>query len=267
MNRPNLMLNVKHMRGTTLHEFGHALGLLHEQSYPNGISWNKSDDAYAYYKKTQRWNKEMVDAQVFRVSEVFYTNGTAYDPKSIMQYPIDAWQTTNGFSVPRNEELSEGDKNLIAALYPKNKAVSDKEVAKVKVTNLTAIDVFDNPVQKGLVIFPAFDIETNSKVSQIYFVARLYNDKGKYLRDNNEYYNWGGDVATYVKANLLPNSKMSYNKKVKNLVLFLPYDEIPDLQGGNVSIEFTVILDDIVNGQYDKLMYSKSTKPLSLPKK
>jgi Astacin (Peptidase family M12A) len=267
LQKPNLRLNNKGMRGTTLHEFGHALGLLHEQSYPGGVKWNKSEDVYAYYKKTQGWDKDKVNAQVFEVSDVFYTNGTTYDPKSIMQYPIEAWQTTDGFVVPRNDDLSAGDKTLIAALYPKDKAVSDKEVPRVSVTNLTAIDVYSNNVKNGISIYPTFDIKSNSKVCQVYFVARLFDESGRFLPDNNDKYNWGGYVATYVKGTLTPNANVSFNKGgKKDLELFLPYSEIPDLQGKKVSIAFTVVLDDVVNGQLDKLIYFSTTTPLSIPK-
>ena len=83
------------MRGTTTHEFGHALGMLHEQSYPNGIKWNK-DTVYKYYEKYQGWDKAKVDFNVLEASDFFYTNGTTYDPQSIMHYPVLAWQTVDG---------------------------------------------------------------------------------------------------------------------------------------------------------------------------
>jgi hypothetical protein len=267
LQKPNLKLDNKGMHGTTLHEFGHALGLLHEQSYPGGIKWNKSDDVYAYYLKTQGWDKEKVDAQVFEVSDVFYTNGTSYDPKSIMQYPVEAWQTTDGFTVPNNNELSDGDKKLIAALYPKDKAVSDREVPRVNVTNLTNVEVINNPTKNGLSIYPSFVINSNSKVCPVYFVARLYDEDGKYLPDNNDKYNYGGYVATYVKGTMTPNSKASFNKGgAKNLELFLPYDEIPGLNGRRVNVEFTVILDDVQNGQFKKVIYYLTNKPISVQK-
>ncbi|HEY6505299.1 MAG TPA: M12 family metallopeptidase [Chitinophagaceae bacterium] len=265
--KPNIVWNFKTMKGTVLHEFGHALGLLHEQSYPNAIKWNKADSVYAYYEKTQGWNREKVDAQVFEVSDQFYTNGTSYDPKSIMQYSIESWETLDGFSVGRNDELSTGDKSLIAALYPRGQRVSSREVPKVSITNLTRIDVVNGTVKKGLSIYPVFDLKTNSKLGQVYFVARLVDENGYYIRDNNDKFNWGGTVATYTKATLLPNTKKSYNKtKTKNLELFLPYAEIPAMNGKRVTIEFTVVLDDIANGQFNKLMYYSYTSPLSLPK-
>lgn len=62
-----------------------------------------------------------VDFNVFEVSNQFYTNGTAYDPKSIMHYSVAAWQTTDGYNMKDNYELSAGDRTLIAALYPRGK--------------------------------------------------------------------------------------------------------------------------------------------------
>jgi hypothetical protein len=266
--KPDLKINVSGMMGTVLHEFGHAIGLLHEQSYPGGIKWKKTDEVYEWYQKTQGWDKEKVDAQVFKVSDVFYTNGTSYDSKSIMQYAVEAWQTTDGFFIGSNNELSTGDKALVSALYPKDKTVSDREVPRVKVSNLTKLDIYTNSTRGGLVIYPSFEIETNSKLGQVYYVARLVTEDGYYLKDNDDKYNWGGYVATYVKAILTPNAKGSYNKTTtRNLELFLPFSEIPELNGKKVSVEFTVMLDDQVNGQYDKLMYYAATTPLSLPTK
>ncbi len=256
----------KEIRRVVMHEFGHSLGLLHEQSYPGAIKWKKTDSVYNYYEKTQGWSRDKVDFNVFEVAEKFYTNGTTYDSKSIMQYAIEPWQTVDGFSLKDNYELSDGDKALIGALYPKNQKESSLEVPKVDVKNFNRLDVFNNSTRGGLVIVPSFDIRTNSKLGQVYFVARLADEEGYYVKTSNLYYNWGGTAATYQKMNLLPDSKVSYNKGKKNFELFFPYDQIPELNGKRVMIVFAVYLDDVVNGQKDKLMYFSTTNPLSIPK-
>ena len=73
-----------------LHEFGHAIGLVHEHMYPGpgGIQWNR-DAAIAYYSRTQGWTPQMVQQQVLDVyanPDVAKTDRP--DLKSIMMYPI-----------------------------------------------------------------------------------------------------------------------------------------------------------------------------------
>ena len=93
----------------SLHEFGHALGLTHEHQHPG----SRID-----------WNREAVIADIgesanINVFPVFNdTDTTAYDVKSVMHYDIPATWTNDGFSVPLNSELSDGDKEIIGQLYP-----------------------------------------------------------------------------------------------------------------------------------------------------
>jgi hypothetical protein len=104
---------------TITHEFGHALGLLHEHMHPNsGIKWNYSR-VYAHYLQTQNWSKEQVDRNVFQKYSVSQTNGI-YDASSIMHYPIPKDFTIDGYEVGLNTNLSNGDKNVVSKLYPKN---------------------------------------------------------------------------------------------------------------------------------------------------
>lgn len=260
--------NLPELRRVVMHEFGHSLGLLHEQSYPEAVSWKKTDSVYQYYEETQGWNRAEVDFNVFEVGSQFYTNGTQYDPKSIMHYSINSWETTNGYSLKDNYELSAGDKTLIAALYPKPNAAGAKVVPKVTITNFTKLDVKYDEKRGGLVITPIFDLRTNAKKGDVYFVARLANEEGIYFRNNDKYYNWGGTMATYLNVNLLPNSKISYNKDAKGkFELFFPLNKYPDLYGKKVRVAFAVYIDDTENNQLDKLMYFSATNPLSLPAK
>jgi len=264
---PFLKWNYDAMRGTTTHEFGHALGLLHEQSFPNGIKWNK-DTVYKYYSKYQGWDKEMVDFNVLGASDYFYTNGTTYDPKSIMHYPVLAWQTIDGFTVGQNDYMSDGDKKFIAALYPKDKKISELAVPKIQVSNIGYGDIKADEVKKGLLIYPSFDIKTSAVLGTVYFVARLTTEDGLYyIPTTNEKYSFNKMAATYAKIRLLPSTNTSFNKSgAKNLELFFPFSEMPDLAGKNVKVEFSVYQDDAVNNRYQKLTFNFLSSPVAVPK-
>lgn len=66
-----------------LHEFGHAMGMLHEHQNPNKpIQWNK-DAVYCAYRHV---SKEDVDRNILTPEAMNWSNGTEFDPKSIMLY-------------------------------------------------------------------------------------------------------------------------------------------------------------------------------------
>jgi len=251
-------------KGTTMHEFGHALGLLHEQSYPGAIKWNK-DTVYKYYARHD-WDKEKTDFNVLEVSEQFFTNGTAYDPKSIMHYSIPSWQTLDGYSVEENHEMSDGDKKIISAMYPRNKKVSDLAVPKVIVSNFVKLEVKKDDVKKALIITPYFTVKTGAKLANAFYVARLTTEDGRYyISTSSLKYNWGGNSGTYLKMNLLPNTSKMYNKlPKKDLQLVFPYKEIPELAGKNFRVEFTVYQDNVATGKLDRFVTYSLSSPLSL---
>jgi len=258
--------NNREMRGVILHEFGHALGLMHEQSYPGAINWN-TDTVYNYYKRVQGWDKRKVDNNVLKVANQFYTNGTSYDPKSIMHYSVDAWQTKDGYSLPANYDLSSGDIALISALYPKDKKISVLEVPKVTISNFQKLDVENNSTRQGISMYPSFDLKTNSKLGEVYVVAMLVDENENYVKDNNDSYNWGGYVAAYPKLLLLPNSQVSYNKAGKrDLELFIPYSEIPVESGKKITFSLRVAVHDVANNQLIYVMNRYIDTPVSITK-
>jgi serralysin len=103
-----------------VHEFGHALGLIHEHQNPaGGIQWNKPV-VYRYYEgPPNNWDQQKVDLNLFQTYQANLTNFTETDPRSIMMYPIPAGFTTNGLEVGWNMQLSDSDKSFIAQMYPK----------------------------------------------------------------------------------------------------------------------------------------------------
>jgi Astacin (Peptidase family M12A) len=105
-------------RDTILHEFGHALGLVHEHQSPaSGIQWDR-EKTYAYFMDTLGWTRGMVDEHVFRRYSVGSTNYSAFDPDSIMVYPIPPELTLDGRGTERNTQLSETDTAYIRRWYP-----------------------------------------------------------------------------------------------------------------------------------------------------
>jgi hypothetical protein len=101
-----------------IHEFGHALGLIHEHQSPaSGIQWDR-EKAYAYYKRVDNWDRGEVDAQVFQKYSVSTTNYSAFDPNSIMEYWVPASLTLNGQGVNGGTQLSATDKDYIGRWYP-----------------------------------------------------------------------------------------------------------------------------------------------------
>lgn len=69
---------------TVIHEFGHAIGCVHEQSSPAAnIQWNKQA-VYEYYWKNDGWDQAKVDWNVFQKYEPEATVNTKWDSTSIM---------------------------------------------------------------------------------------------------------------------------------------------------------------------------------------
>lgn len=100
-----------------LHEFGHALGLIHEHQSPDGrICWDR--DAVLADLRANGWPDDDIEWNMFHAFEEEETNFGAFDPDSIMMYPIPQRWTCDGFSTNLNRSLSTNDRAFIAKLYP-----------------------------------------------------------------------------------------------------------------------------------------------------
>lgn len=108
------------IRRVVLHEFGHAIGMIHEHQSPAaGIPWDK-DKVYQFFATTQNppWTQSDVDRNIFEKYSVSSTNYSQYDPQSIMHYGYPAELTLNGVAGVRNAALSSTDKTYIQKWYP-----------------------------------------------------------------------------------------------------------------------------------------------------
>jgi serralysin len=100
-----------------LHEFGHALGLIHEHLNPvQRIDWNMAN-VVADLRRTQGWDDATIQANMFAHYDPAAVFATDVDPYSIMMYPIPGRWTNNGYSTGFNSSLTAQDKALIKAAY------------------------------------------------------------------------------------------------------------------------------------------------------
>jgi hypothetical protein len=102
-----------------LHEFGHALGLIHEHQSPaGGIPWNRAAVIRDLSGPPNNWTLDEIERNMFQPYAKEESNFTALDPQSIMMYPIPKSWTTDGFSVGLNRTLAPSDKTFIRQQYP-----------------------------------------------------------------------------------------------------------------------------------------------------
>jgi hypothetical protein len=106
---------------TIIHEFCHALGMVHEHQNPygKGIDWNLKK-VYSWATATQGWNMYTTCENITKKYATDQVNGSNYDSKSIMLYSYPAWLTNDKVGTYRNIILSDTDKEWLSAIYPKS---------------------------------------------------------------------------------------------------------------------------------------------------
>jgi hypothetical protein len=104
---------------TVIHEFCHALGMIHEHQNPYGteIDWNKPE-LYQWAQDTQGWGKEQTNTQIIDKYNQNDINGSAFDPCSVMLYFYPAYLTNNNVGTSQNLRMSPVDMEWLANQYP-----------------------------------------------------------------------------------------------------------------------------------------------------
>jgi hypothetical protein len=142
---------------TVLHEFCHALGMIHEHQNPQGnpIKWNEPA-VYCYYKSVNpRWTDNDVKRNVLDTYKTDQINGSAYDPASIMIYSFpdkvecnnrEDYLTLNSppLQINPNYRLSNTDVELLKMMYPFEGKRDVKSIENVPVIPTEVYQLSDN---------------------------------------------------------------------------------------------------------------------------
>jgi hypothetical protein len=143
-----------------VHEFGHALGAIHEHQSPGAtIPWDK-DAVYKYYGgPPNNWSKEEVDVNLFELYDKTITQFSQFDPNSIMLYAIPNDLTVGDWEVGWNTTMSDTDKAFIASLYPK-KPDEGPEIPHIDIDGKPVAAAIGKPAEEDEFLFDVTDSGT-----------------------------------------------------------------------------------------------------------
>jgi len=107
-------------KGTVLHQFGLALGLMPEIQNPSAsLDWNQ-ETIFRDLSVCPDYSSADAAERYLQSLSVDQLNGTAFDRDSVMLMPIPNEWVADMQGTSANKELSSMDKVLIASFYPRN---------------------------------------------------------------------------------------------------------------------------------------------------
>ncbi|KAH7074342.1 hypothetical protein BKA63DRAFT_415298 [Paraphoma chrysanthemicola] len=107
------------LQSVILHEFGHALGAIHEHESPySKIPWNKDQVYKDLGGPPNNWDRAKIDRAMFTLHTLQDTQATPFDPNSVMLYYYPASWTTDGKGTSFNFRLSNLDQQYVKFCYP-----------------------------------------------------------------------------------------------------------------------------------------------------
>jgi hypothetical protein len=101
------------------HEAGHTLGFPHEHMRRALVDRIDPQKAYAYFLRTQGWDRQMVDQQVLTPLDARTIIGTEPDQDSIMCYQLPGEITRDGEPIRGGTDINQSDAGFSGLIYPK----------------------------------------------------------------------------------------------------------------------------------------------------
>ena len=116
--QPSRFRSNNEVGAVVLHEFGHAMGMIHEHQNPQGgINWNVAAVQKYFRGPPNYWSNNDIDQNVLSKYSASLLNASNFDPKSIMLYAFPASLTNDGVSTNYNTKLSQLDTQWLQKVY------------------------------------------------------------------------------------------------------------------------------------------------------
>ena len=139
---------------TTMHEFCHMLGMVHEHQNPKGgVNWNPCK-VFQWARDNQGWDAMTTYENILRKYDTSEINASEFDPLSVMLYFFDGELTKDGKGTKQNLRLSPLDVEFLNNMYAltggykvNSKAVGDfyKKAYGQSLEKAFTEDYIDNP--------------------------------------------------------------------------------------------------------------------------
>lgn len=108
-------------RRVVRHETGHTLGFPHEHMRAALVARIDPEKAYAYFLRTQGWDRATVDQQVLTPLNENSIFGAPADETSIMCYQLPGAITKDGDPILGGTDINETDYAFAGRLYPRKR--------------------------------------------------------------------------------------------------------------------------------------------------
>jgi len=176
---------------TAIHEIGHTIGFQHEHQSPfSGITWNIPAVYSEFSGPPNNWPKAQIDANIISKLPANQVQGSAWDPKSIMEYEfgpgliLQPAQYTNGIFPPGI--LSPADIKGVKSFYP---VVAAKSFLKLQLNHSAAIKSGSGDQDDFIFSAPSsgkYTFQTVGPLDTVMVVSEKAADENHYLGGDDD---------------------------------------------------------------------------------